>query len=90
MENVTIMGFTESNGSAQGVSSPVVLESGTLVFSTSLMLNQEQEILIDSGTDHQSGNTLDIRIPFDADALYAIFIQDEDYLLTKALEFLES
>ncbi|MDE5768462.1 MAG: hypothetical protein K2H82_03675 [Oscillospiraceae bacterium] len=90
MENVTIMGFTESNGSAQGVSSPVVLESGTLVFSTSLMLNQAQEILIDSGTDHQSGNTLDIRIPFDEDAMNAIFIRDEDYLLTKALEFLES
>ncbi|MDE5754772.1 MAG: peptidase S41, partial [Oscillospiraceae bacterium] len=90
MENVTIMGFTESNGSAQGVSSPVVLESGTLVFSTSLMLNQEQEILIDSGTDHQSGNTLDIRILFDEDAMNAIFIRDEDYLLTKALEFLES
>ncbi|MDE7122556.1 MAG: peptidase S41, partial [Oscillospiraceae bacterium] len=79
MENVTIMGFTESNGSAQGVSSPVVLESGTLVFSTSLMLNQEQEILIDSGTDHQSGNKLDVRIPFDEDAVDAIFVLDEDY-----------
>ncbi|MDE6730962.1 MAG: peptidase S41, partial [Oscillospiraceae bacterium] len=90
MENVTIMGFTESNGSAQGVSSPVVLESGIFVFSTSLMLNQEQEILIDSGTDHQSGNKLDVRIPFDEDAMNAIFVRDEDYLLTKALEFLES
>lgn len=90
MENVTVMGFTESNGSAQGVSSPVILESGILTFSTSLMLNQDHKILIDSGTDHQSENTLDVRIPFDDEAVQAIFVRNEDYLLTKALEYLES
>lgn len=90
MENVTVMGFTESNGSAQGVSSPVELKSGMLAFPTSLMLDENHDIFVDSGTDHESRNDIDIRIPFDENAVEKIFVENQDYVLEKALELLNN
>lgn len=89
MDNVTVMGFTEPCGSAQGVSS-IELESGDISISASLMLNSDGSIFIDSGVDGQSGNTLDIQIPFDEYAVKALYDDNEDYLMKKAEELLAS
>lgn len=87
MENVTVMGFTEPCGSAQGVSS-IELESGMISISASLMLDSDGSIFIDSGEDGQSGNTLDIQVPFDETAVKSLYDDNEDYLMKKAEEFL--
>ena len=87
MENMTVMGFTESNGSAQGVFT-LNLDYGTLLFSSSVMLEQDGSIFIDSGADRQSGNGLDIRVPLDENAVHALFEKDEDYVLEQALDLL--
>ena len=87
-ENTTVMGFTEPSGSAQGVS-PIILDSGYFCYSSSLMLNRDGTIFVDSGTDCQSGNTLDIRIPYDEQALHALFDEHKDYLMEQALDLLK-
>ncbi len=87
MENVTVMGFSESNGSAQGASG-VYLESGALGYSGSLLMNKDGSIFIDSGTDYESGNDIDVRVPFDRRAVKYLFDYDEDYVMTYVLEYL--
>lgn len=87
MDNVTVMGFTEPYGSAQGVS-PIYINSGTISISASLMLDENGGIFIDSGEDGQSGNTLDIQVPFDEEAVKSLYDNGEDYLMKKAEEFL--
>ncbi|MGN1120540.1 MAG: S41 family peptidase, partial [Oscillospiraceae bacterium] len=86
LENVTVMGFTETNGSAQGVGQ-LPLERGTLSFSGSLVLNADGTPFVDTGADRESGNDIDIRVPLDSQAVTAIFDKGEDYLLSKAVEF---
>ena len=88
-DNTTVIGFTEPSGSAQGVS-PIELESGTLSYSSSLMLNRDGTVFLDSGTDMQSGNTLDIKVPFDEEAVSGLFDEDRDVLLDRSLEYLAS
>lgn len=84
MEHVTVMGFTEPNGSGQATGG-TVLESGTLIFSNCVMLDENGEIYVDSGTDHQSGNGLDVQIPFDQAAIRALFDEGKDYVLEWAM-----
>ncbi|MBR4084531.1 MAG: peptidase S41 [Lachnospiraceae bacterium] len=86
MENVTVMGFTEPNGSGQGLNG-IHLESGDLSFSSALMMHKNGEIYIDSGMDRESGNQIDVVIPFDAEAVRVLFDEDEDYVLQKCLEY---
>lgn len=86
-ENVTVMGFTKSNGSAQGVGS-VVLDNGSLCFSSSLILNKDGSIFIDAGADGICGNDVDIKVPFDEDAVRVLFDNGGDYVMQKALEYL--
>ncbi len=85
MDNVTVMGFTESNGSAQGVTG-YYTDSGLLGISGSLLLDENGDVYIDSGTDMESGNDIDIRVPFDQTAINVLFNDDEDYLMQKAIE----
>lgn len=87
MDNVTVMGFTEPCGSAQGVSR-IEVNSGVLNISASLMLDENGGVFIDSGNDGQSGNTLDIQVPFDEEAVKSLYDDGEDYLLKKAEELL--
>ncbi len=87
MDNVTIMGFTKPNGSGQGVTS-IELEKYYIYMSGAMMLDEDGTPFVDSGKDGISGNSLDIRVPFDEEALDAVFNKDEDYLLAKAVEFL--
>ena len=86
MENVTVMGFTEPNGSGQGVNG-INLKSGDLSFSSALMMHRNGEIYIDSGADRESGNQIDVVIPFDAEAVRVLFDEDGDYVLQKCLEY---
>lgn len=88
MTGITVMGFTESNGSAQGVGM-VELESGMLSISAQLLLDRNGDVFVDSGVDRESGDDVDIIIPFDEEAVRALFDKGEDYVLQKALEYME-
>ncbi len=85
MENVTVFGFTESNGSSQGIGG-IKLENGQFVFSNALLLDENGDVLIDSGADYESGNDIDVRVPLDEKAIEALFINGEDYLMQQAIE----
>lgn len=87
-DNVTVMGFTEPNGSAQGVSA-IKMKYGAMFLSSSVILDENGGIFIDSGEDRQSGDDLDIRVPFDEEAVHQLFEDDVDYLLEKAKELLK-
>ena len=86
-DNITVMGFTPSNGSAQGING-IYLESGMLQFSSALLLNENGDIFIDSAADRVSRNPLEVVVPFDEEAMTAIFVNDEDYVLNEALELM--
>ena len=86
MENVTVMGFTEPNGSGQGVNG-IELASGALSFSSSLMLKKDGSIYVDSGVDREGGNEIDVVIPFDEEAVRVLFAEEGDYVLQKCLEY---
>ncbi len=86
-DNITVMGFTEPNGSGQGVNGEY-LETGALMFSSALLLDEDGGIFIDAGADRESKNDIDIRIPFDKAAVEALFVNDEDYVLNYALAYL--
>lgn len=87
LENVTVMGFTESNGSAQGVGSIVFRNETGISFSGSLLLDENGIPSVDSGVDSESGNDVDIIVPFDEEAVRVIFDEGGDYLLQKALSY---
>ncbi len=87
MPGVTIIGFTESNGSAQGVSAIQFDNDTMLSFSGSLLLDENGDVSVDSGSDYESGNDVDVLVPFDEEAVKAIFDEGKDYLIMKALEF---
>ena len=86
MPDVKIIGFTEPNGSAQGVGGVYFDNDSMLGFSGSLLLDENGDVSVDSGEDYESGNDVDIRVPFDEEAVKAIFDEGRDYLLEKALE----
>lgn len=86
-DNVTVIGFTQPNGSAQGVYQ-IDLASGSLSYSSSVMLNRDGSIFIDSGTDHQTGDDVDIKVVFDEQAMHAVFDDGKDYILDYALSLL--
>lgn len=84
-DNVTVMGFTESNGSAQGIGTAASGKS-MLSFSECLLLDRDGNVFIDSGSDYESGNDIDIRVPFDENAVRALFDEDRDHVMDMALE----
>lgn len=86
MPDVTIIGFTEPNGSAQGVGGAYFDNDSMLGFSGSLLLDENGDVSVDSGADYESGNDIDIRVPFDEEAVRVIFDEGGDYLIQKALE----
>ncbi|HAG14292.1 MAG TPA: peptidase S41 [Ruminococcus sp.] len=89
-ENVTIIGFTEPNGSGQAIGRTYGQNVG-VSFSNCVCLGEDGEIFIDSGIDRQSGDGDAVQIiPFDAEAIHALFDENQDYVLDKALEMLET
>ncbi len=87
LENVTVMGFTAPNGSAQAIGG-INLSSGSLQFPNCVMLGEDGGIFIDAGKDRQSGSEADILVPFDREAIRALFDEDRDYVLEQALALL--
>lgn len=85
-DNVTIMGFTRSNSSGQGVQG-VRFERGSLSFSAIPALREDGSIFIDTDASRISEVPLDVKIPFDERAVEALFEKGEDYLLTRAMEY---
>ena len=89
MENVTVLGFTEPNGSCQAVNFKIG-DFGTLSFSSCVTLDRDGSIFIDSGIDRQSSDGSGVQIiPFDETAIHALFDEHQDYLMDKALEMLK-
>ena len=80
MDNVTIAGLTKSNASGQAVGY-IPTHNGGLSYSQMPVLDQNGDIYIDTGTDHQSKLNFDVKIPLDSEALVRIFENDEDYVL---------
>ena len=89
LENVTVMGFTAPNGSAQAIGA-IAMENGMLQFSNCVMLDENGDVFIDSGKDRQSGSDADVIVPFDSEAIRALFDEDRDYVLEQALRLLQS
>ncbi|MBQ8903827.1 MAG: peptidase S41 [Oscillospiraceae bacterium] len=87
MPDVKIIGFTEPNGSAQGVGGVYFDNDSMLSFSGSLLIDENGDVSVDSGADYESGNDIDIRVPFDEEAIKAIFDEGKDYLIMQALEY---
>lgn len=88
MENVTVMGLTKTCGSAQALQG-IVLESGELMFSGSILLDEEEEVWIDSDISHVTKTGIDVKVPMTEDAVEAIFGQNRDYVLEYAVEYME-
>lgn len=86
-DNVTIMGFNQSNGSGQAVRG-INFEDAVLQFSSVPTLNEDGTIYIDTDTSRVSTVPLDVRISFDEDAVHALFDEGRDYVMDCALKYL--
>ncbi|MCR5121801.1 MAG: hypothetical protein K6B74_05210 [Ruminococcus sp.] len=89
LPNVTVMGLTDTAGSAMGVgaSRTALLK---YQFPMYKMLDEDGNILIDSGADMQGGLERDVKIPFDEKAFDAVFIDNADYAVDYAVEYLKT
>lgn len=87
LPNVTVMGLTESAGCAMAVSGT---KTERLMFNFPMykMVDEDGNILIDSGADMQSTAQIDVKLSFDEQAFKAIFEDKTDYTLEKAKEYL--
>lgn len=85
--NVTVMGLTHSNCSAQGISS-VQFDYGYLSYSAVLLLKEDGTVFVDTDYNRESTVPLDIQIPFDEKAVKMMFDDGEDYVLWYAMEYL--
>lgn len=88
MENVTVMGLTKSCGSAQALNG-INLESGELMFSGSILLDEKGEIWIDSDTSRITRTGIDVKVPMTIETVKEIFEQKADYVLEYAVEYME-
>lgn len=88
MENVTVMGLTKSCGSAQAVHG-VLLDSGELMFSENLLLDEKGEIWIDSDASRVTKTEIDVKIPMSQEAVKEIFDQGKDYVLEYAVNYMK-
>lgn len=87
--NVTIMGFTHSNCSAQGIHA-VKLKSGMVSYSAVLLLNEDGTVFIDTDSSRKATVPLDVQIPFNEEAVKILFDQGEDYVLQYAMNYLNN
>ncbi|MBR6402694.1 MAG: hypothetical protein IKS48_04870 [Eubacterium sp.] len=78
--NVKVIGFTRTNSSCQAIHQED-LEIGALTFSAVPNLEENGDVMIDTKTDHVGRTPFDEKIPFDQEAITAIFDSGEDYLL---------
>ena len=78
--NVQVTGLTRSNSSCQAVIG-MTMRAGTLAFSSVPNLLPSGEVAIDTFADHVGRTPFDAYVPFDQEAITAIFDQGEDYVL---------
>ncbi len=89
LDNATVIGFTGPNGSCQAIGIKST-ETGRLCFSNCVVLDKDGSIMIDSGTDRQSSDGDGVKlVPFDSEAIEALFGEGRDYLLDTALDMLK-
>lgn len=88
LPGVTVMGLTDSGGSAMGVSGTRTALLG-YQFPMYRMLGEDGSILIDSGTDMQGGLKRDVELKLDEEAFDAIFLDKKDYTLDEAVKYLQ-
>lgn len=86
--NVTIIGFTHSSCSAQGIHA-VFFDKAALTYSAVLLLNEDGSVFVDTDANLDATTSLDIQIPFDEKAVEAIFCDKTDYVLEQAVKELE-
>lgn len=86
LPNVDIVGFTTTNHSGQAITG-IQLSSGILSYSVIPTLNEKGEIFVDTDATRQLKDSNVSIIPFDQDAVTALFDQGEDYLLKVVTEF---
>lgn len=87
--NVTIIGFTHSSCSAQGIHA-VFFDKAALTYSAVLLLNEDGSVFVDTDANLDATTSLDIQIPFDEKAIEAIFCDKTDYVLEQAVKELEA
>ncbi len=87
-DHVTIMGFNVTNGSGQGIRG-ISLEGGMLQFSSVPVLDSEGNIYVDTDASGISNVPLDVKVPFDAEAVHVLFDEGGDYVLDYALDYLK-
>lgn len=86
--NVTVMGFTHSNCSAQGING-VVFDFGSISYSAVLLLKEDGTVFVDTDQSRTATVPLDVQIPFDEKAVRMMFDDGEDYVLWYTLEYLK-
>ncbi|MGN0152597.1 MAG: S41 family peptidase [Wujia sp.] len=86
-DNVTVMGFNTTNGSGQGIRG-VSLEGGMLQFSSVPVLDADGDIFIDTDASGISQVSIDVKVPFDEEAVHILFDEGGDYVLSCALGYL--
>ena len=86
-ENVKGKGMTNICGAAMAVDW-VETDIVSMSYSGKMTLDEKNEILIDPGIDHKSKIPVDIRIPLDEEAIQNIFVEEKDYVLQYALDYL--
>lgn len=87
--NVTIIGFTHSSCSAQGINGVKIGDYALMSYSAMLLLNSDGTVFIDTNKNGESTVDLDVQLAFDEAAVDAIFNKGEDYVLNKTVEYLD-
>lgn len=87
-DNVTILGFTKSNGSGQGIHM-LRTDEAALSFSAVVALDEDGRQKIDAGVDRIARTSIDETIAFDDKAVDALFNRGEDYVLEYCLDYIE-
>ncbi|MBQ4529663.1 MAG: hypothetical protein IJA36_03470 [Lachnospiraceae bacterium] len=88
LNNVTVMGISEPAGAAQGVTE-IPLTHGSLSFSTTLVLDENEEIWIDGDESGHCRLVVDKKIPLTQETLVKMFEEERDYVLDYGLKWFE-
>ena len=88
LENVKVAGLTGSNGSASTIGKRIIMPHNILIsIPTILLLNEKDEIIIDSNEYRYGGIKPDIKIPIDNKTINNIFDDNIDYELEYVLNY---
>ena len=87
--NVWIMGFTKSNSSCQAVKE-MRLSSGKITFSAVPNLDENGDVIIDTGVDHVGRVPCDEIVPITEEVIKKMFDKGEDFLLEYAISQFET